>query len=77
MPDRFSKERGSGDESAEARRERQSAREVAEWEAAFRASRTEPGTEPEPDADRANAGAMVSRAHRAEKESVRSDQTEE
>jgi len=58
-----------GGESADARRERQSARSVAEWEAAFHATRTEPDTGRAPDVDRANAGAMVSRSHRAEKAS--------
>jgi hypothetical protein len=75
MPDRSSRDEDLGDESAEARRERQSAREVAEWEAAFRAPRTEPRTEPVADADRANAGAVVSRAHRAEKASGHPNQT--
>jgi len=66
MPDRSSVKRDPRDESPEERRERQSARQVAEWEAAFHAPRAEPGADPGPDPDRANAGAMVSRAHRAE-----------
>jgi hypothetical protein len=56
-------------ESPEERLSRQSAREVAEWEAALAAGKAD-GTAQRPDADRANAGAMVSRAHRAEKTTV-------
>ena len=61
-------------ESAEEHRSRQSAREVTEWETAFAAAK-EQGVPPAPapaDPDRANAGAAVSRAHRAEKSSGRS-----
>ena len=58
-------------ESAESNRERQSAREVAMWEAAFAAATDRGSAPPADDADQANAGAMVSRAHRAEKASAR------
>ncbi len=74
MPDRMSR-RGNRDESADALRERQSAREVAEWEAAFRAPRPDPAPPPTMADDRANAGAVVSRAHRAEKTSGGRDLT--
>ena len=57
-------------ESAEERRSRQSAREVAEWEAAFAAGKAHDGPPRPADRDRANAGAVVSRAHRAEKTTV-------
>jgi hypothetical protein len=56
-------------ESADERRNRESAREVAEWETAFAAAKEQGALAGPPDADRANAGAMVSRAHRAEKSS--------
>ena len=62
----------AGDESAEERRTRQSAREVAEWETAFAAARKQDHSDAPADADRANPGAMVSRAHRAEKNSGQS-----
>jgi hypothetical protein len=69
MPDRETTTHDEADESAEERRDRQSAREVSAWEAAF-ATAKEQGNPARPvDADRANAGAMVSRAHRAEKTS--------
>jgi hypothetical protein len=58
-------------ESPEDRRSRQSAREVAEWEAALAAGKADGSPVGPPDADRANAGAMVSRAHRAEKTTAR------
>jgi hypothetical protein len=58
-------------ESAQERWSRQSAREVAEWEAALAAGKADGSPESPADADRANAGAMVSRAHRAEKSTVR------
>ena len=58
-------------ESAEERRRRQSAREVVEWEAAFAAGKAQGRPARRATADRANAGAMVSRAHRAEKTTVR------
>ena len=66
--------REASEESAEERRGRESAREVTEWETAFAAAKNAKNhgeaTQP-PDADLANAGAMVSRAHRAEKNSAR------
>ena len=52
-------------------RSRRSAREVAEWEADLAAGKPDGNSAPPDDADRANAGAMVSRAHRAEKKTVR------
>ena len=58
-------------ESADERRSRQSAREVAEWEAALAAGKAHDGAARPADTDRANAGAVVSRAHRAEKTTVR------
>jgi hypothetical protein len=58
-------------ESAEERRLRQSAREVAEWEEAFAAGKARGGPARAADRDRANAGAVVSRAHRAEKTTAR------
>jgi hypothetical protein len=60
------------DESAEERRTRQSAREVAEWETALAAARKRDHSHGTADPDRANAGAVVSRAHRAEKSSGQS-----
>jgi hypothetical protein len=57
-------------ESAEERRSRQSAREVAEWEAALAAGKAPDGAARPADRDRANAGAVVSRAHRAEKKTT-------
>ncbi len=54
-------------ESAEERRSRQSAREVAEWEHALSAGRADGNSAAPADRDRAKAGAVVSRAHRAEK----------
>ncbi|MFN2563854.1 MAG: hypothetical protein ABR499_02425 [Gemmatimonadaceae bacterium] len=69
MSDRETTKHDEADESAEDRRSRRSAREVAEWEAAL-ASGKEQGSPARPaDADHANAGAIVSRAHRAEKDS--------
>jgi hypothetical protein len=69
MSDRERTMHDEADESAEERRNLQSAREVSAWEAAF-ATAKEQGSSARPvDADRANAGAMVSRAHRAEKTS--------
>ncbi len=69
MSDRETTTHDEADESAEERRNRQSAREVGAWEAAF-ATATEQGSPAQAaDADRANAGALVSRAHRAEKTS--------
>ena len=59
----------AGDESADERRIRRSAREVAEWETALAAARKQDPSDGTADADRANAGAVVSRAHRAEKSS--------
>ena len=59
-------------ESAEERRGRQSAREVAEWEAALAAGKAPDGAARPAGRDHANAGAVVSRAHRAEKTTVRS-----
>jgi hypothetical protein len=56
-------------ESAEGRRNREWAREVAEWETAFAAAKVQRALAGPVDGDRANAGAMVSRAHRAEKSS--------
>ena len=69
MPDRTFTARNGDEESADAIRERRSAEEVAEWEAAFHAPRAAPGDVSTADRDSANAGAMVSRAHRAEKNS--------
>lgn len=54
-------------ESAEERRSRQSAREVADWDAALAAGKADGRVARAADADRANAGAIVSRAHRADK----------
>jgi hypothetical protein len=67
MPDRETTTHDEADESAEERRNRQSAREVAAWEAAFATAKEQSSPARPADADRANAGAMVSRAHRAEK----------
>ncbi len=61
-------------ESADERRSRQSAREVAEWEAALAAGKAHDGAARPADRDRANAGAAVSRAHRAEKTTMRPPQ---
>jgi hypothetical protein len=69
MPDRMSAPQSGDEESAQAARERRSAREVAEWEAALRASKAAAVTPSTAGADSANAGALVSRAHRAEKTS--------
>jgi hypothetical protein len=55
--------------SAEERRARQSAEDVAKWEAAFAAARAKTAAPSEGEPDRANAGALVSRAHREEKTS--------
>jgi hypothetical protein len=66
------KRREADDQSAEERRTRQSAREVAEWETALDAARKQDRSDSTADADQANAGAMVSRAHRAEKGSGQS-----
>jgi CheY-like chemotaxis protein len=54
---------------------RQCAREVAEWETALATARKQDHSDGTADADRANAGAMVSRAHRAEKSSGQSPGT--
>ena len=59
----------AGDESAEERRALQAGREVAEWETAFAAAREQGRSDGTADANRANAGAIVPRAHRAEKSS--------
>ena len=73
MAERDTMNRGEADDlSSEEHRTRQSAREVAEWETAFAAARKQGGSDETADADRANAGAMVSRAHRAEKNSGQS-----
>jgi hypothetical protein len=69
MAERETTKRDEADESAEEHRSRQSAREVTEWEAAFAAAREHGAPAGPADPDRANAGAMVSRAHRAEKSS--------
>jgi hypothetical protein len=74
MPDDERSTNREAPESAEERRSRQAAREVAEWEAALAASRADGSPGGPVDADRANAGAMVSRAHRAEKTSARPPQ---
>ena len=68
MPDRTN-QRDEGAESPTARRERESARSVAEWEAAFHEANAEGGDGRQQGDDQANAGAIVSRAHRAEKQS--------
>jgi hypothetical protein len=70
MAERETTKRDEADEFAGERRRRESAREVSEWETAFAAAKEQGSLAGPPDADRANAGAMVSRAHRAEKRSV-------
>jgi hypothetical protein len=55
--------------SADERRARQSADDVATWEAALAAGRAQTSAPSEGEPDRANAGALVSRAHREEKTS--------
>jgi hypothetical protein len=72
MSDRETTTHDEADESAEERRNRQSAREVGAWEAAFATAKDQGSRARPADADRANAGAMVSRAQRAEKTSARS-----
>jgi hypothetical protein len=72
MSDRETTTHDAAEESAEERRNRQSAREVAAWEAAFATAKEQSSPAPPADADRANAGAVVSRAHREEKLSARS-----
>jgi len=74
MSDHETKTNKEAPESAEERWSRQSAREVAEWEAALAAGKADGSPAGPADADRANAGAMVSRAHRAEKTTVRPPQ---
>ena len=69
MPARTNTRRNRGHESAHALRERRSAQQVAEWEAAFRAATSTGGASATTGDDSANAGAIVSRAHRAEKKS--------
>jgi hypothetical protein len=69
MAERETTKRDEADESTTERGSRQSAREVAEWETAFAAANEHGALAESADADRANAGAMVSRAHRAEKSS--------
>jgi hypothetical protein len=69
MSDRDTTTHDKAEESAEERRSRQSAREVTEWETAFAAGKEQGAPAGPADADRANAGAIVSRAHRAEKRS--------
>jgi hypothetical protein len=71
MSDQESTTSREAPESMEERRSRQAAREVAEWDAALAAGQADGGQARAADEDRANAGAMVSRAHRAEKTSVR------
>ena len=73
MADPETTTRDEADESPEGRRTRQSARDVADWEAAFAAGKQQSGVARPGDADSANAGAIVSRAHRAEKGSGRRD----
>jgi hypothetical protein len=55
--------------SADELRARQSAENVATWEAAFTAARAETSAPSDGESDYANPGALVSRAHRAEKAS--------
>jgi hypothetical protein len=69
MPDHEKAIANGRAESAEERRARQAAENVATWEAAFAATRAQTGAASERDPDRANAGALVSRAHREEKTS--------
>ena len=74
MSDRENPTEEKAEDSAEERRSRQSAREVAEWEAAFASAKAHGSPARAANVDRANAGAMVSRAHRAEKTTVRPSQ---
>jgi hypothetical protein len=70
MAERDTMNRGEADDlSSEEHRTRQSAREVAEWETAFAAARKQGRSDGTADANRANGGAIVPRAHRAEKSS--------
>ncbi len=69
MAEHEATKRDDADEAAEARRSRQSAREVTEWETAFAAAKRQGAFAETANADRANAGALVSRSHRAEKSS--------
>jgi len=64
------------DESAQEHRSRQSAREVADWETALETARKQDHSAGTADPDRANAGAIVSRALRAEKSSGQSTRAE-
>jgi hypothetical protein len=61
-------------ESEHERRSRRSAREVAEWEAALATGKAHDDQARPADSDRANAGAIVARAHRAEKTTTRPPQ---
>jgi hypothetical protein len=70
MPDQDTT-RDTADESVEDRRSRKSAREVVEWETAFAAAKEQGKAQRATGSDHANAGAIVSRAHRAEKTTVR------
>jgi len=56
---------------AEARRTWQAARDVALWDAALAEARAQAAPAPAGESDRANAGALASRAHHAEKTTVR------
>lgn len=58
-----------GAESPEERRTRQAADDVAAWDAAFAAAKARSDAPSNEEPDRANAGALVSRAHREEKTS--------
>ena len=71
MPDDETRTNREAPESAEERRSRQSAREVAEWEDALTTGRADGSSAAPADRDRALAGAVVSRAHRAEKTTAR------
>jgi hypothetical protein len=72
MPERETTRRDEADEPAEDHRARRSAREVTDWETALDVARRQGASAEPADADRANAGAVVSRAHRAEKSSGQS-----
>jgi hypothetical protein len=65
MPDPEMTAATGGAKSPEGRRAQQAAKNVATWERAFAAAKAQAEGEP----DRANAGALVSRAHREEKTS--------
>jgi hypothetical protein len=71
MSDRETTTHDAAEAAAEERRSRKSAREVVEWETAFAAAKKQGDATPRAAVDRANAGAMVSRAHRAEKMTAR------